>query len=474
MDTILSTLHGLVWGPVTILWILGIGLVLTVRLGVPQVRYLPRAFRLFFAPPKRINGTSPFRALCTALAATVGTGNLVGVAGAICLGGPGAIFWMWVSGFLGMATKYAEATLAVRYRKATPEGYVGGPMYVITQGLEPKFVPLAKLYCVLGLLASFGVGNATQISAIVSGVETVAGLRGLRLGPWGTLALGVILALVIGALLLGGAGRIGAVAETLVPVLSAGYILLCLGSLIANASQIPGAMAAIVRGAFCPRAVTGGALGSAFLALRTGCSRGVFTNEAGMGTASIAHAGAEVICPAQQGLMGVMEVFLDTMVICTLTALVILTSGIPIPYGVDAGMELTCAAFSAVYGGAATLFLSLALSCFAFATVLGWSLYGARCAQFLFGDSAWKGYAYAQSAVVVLGACLPSGRLWLGAEILNGLMALPNLLALGLLIPEIAALTEHYRTCLRRHLPGKPGILGPYKGRRGNHETKHT
>lgn len=172
--------------------------------------------------------------------------------------------------------------------------------------------------------------------------------------------------------------------------------------------------------------------------------------------------------------MGVMEVFLDTMVICTLTALVILTSGIPIPYGVDAGMELTCAAFSAVYGGAATLFLSLALSCFAFATVLGWSLYGARCAQFLFGDSAWKGYAYAQSAVVVLGACLPSGRLWLGAEILNGLMALPNLLALGLLIPEIAALTEHYRTCLRRHLPGKPGILGPYKGRRGNHETKHT
>lgn len=473
MDTILSALHGLVWGPVTILWILGIGLVLTIRLGAPQVRYLPRAFRLFFAQPKNQNGTSSFRALCTALAATVGTGNLVGVAGAICLGGPGAVFWMWVSGFLGMATKFAEATVAVRYRKATEEGYVGGPMYVITQGLGPKFVPLARIYCVLGLLASFGVGNATQISAVVSGVETVTDLWGGTLGTKGTLLLGTALAFAVGILLLGGARRIGAAAETLVPVLSAGYILLCLGALITNASRVPRAASAIVQGAFCPRAVTGGALGSAFLALRVGCSRGVFTNEAGMGTAAIAHGGAQVPHPAQQGLMGVMEVFLDTMVICTLTALVILTSGVPIPYGRDGGMALTTAAFGAVYGRAATVFLAVALSCFAFATVLGWGLYGARCAQFLFGDGAWKAYAYAQSGVVILGACLRADRVWLGAEILNGLMALPNLLALGLLIPEITALTEDYASCLRRHLPGKGDILGPYKGGGENHETKH-
>lgn len=471
MDTILSTLHGLVWGPVTILWILGIGFVLTLKLRFVQLRWLPRAVKQFFSPESSGEGTTPFRALCTALAATVGTGNLVGVAGAICLGGPGAIFWMWVSGFLGMATKYAEATLAVRYREKADDGYLGGPMYVISRGLGPKFLPLAKIYCLLGVLASFGVGNATQVSAMVSSIQTLLSLRGRALGFWGTLVLGLLLAIGVGALLLGGAGRIGAVAEGVVPVLSAGYILLCLGALGANASRLPGAVTAIFRSAFSPRAVTGGALAGGFQALRIGCSRGVFTNEAGMGTASIAHAGADVEYPAQQGLMGVMEVFLDTMVICTLTALVILTSGAAIPYGVDAGMALTSAAFSSVYGGAATVFLSLALSCFAFATILGWGLYGARCTQFLFGAQGWRPYALAQSAVVVLGACLRADRVWQGAEILNGLMALPNLLALGLLIPEITRLTGEYAAFLRRHLPGKQGILGPYKGRRGDYET---
>lgn len=471
MDTILSTLHSLVWGPVTILWILGIGLVLTIKLRFVQLRWLPRAMKQFFTPPSSKDGTSPFRALCTALAATVGTGNLVGVAGAICLGGPGAIFWMWVSGFLGMATKYAEATLAVRYRQKGSDGYIGGPMYVISQGLGTKYLPLAKLYCVLGLLASFGVGNATQISAVVDGIQSLASLHGQILGSRERLVLGAFLAGVVGFLLLGGVRRIGSVAEALVPVLSAGYILLCLGALLLNAPRIPGAVATIFRGAFTPRAVTGGALGSVFQALRIGCSRGVFTNEAGMGTASIAHAGADVSQPGQQGLMGIMEVFLDTMVICTLTALVILSSGTPIPYGVDAGMVLTSNSFYAVYGTVSTVFLAVALSCFAFATVLGWGLYGARCAQFLWGEKAWRPYAIIQSAVVVLGACVQADRLWLGAEILNGLMALPNLLCLGLMLPEIIRLTRAYDTFLRRHLPGKPGILRPYKGRRGNHET---
>lgn len=471
MDTFLTILHRLVWGPGTLVLILGIGLVLTLALKFVQLRWLPRAMGQFFAPAPSGEGTSSFRALCTALAATVGTGNLVGVAGAICLGGPGAIFWMWVSGFLGMATKYAEATLAVRYREKGSDGYRGGPMYVISRGLGSKFLPLAKLYCLLGLLASFGVGNATQISAMVSGFQQIAALGGLSLEGWGRFLIGVVLAVLIGLLLLGGARRIGRVAEGLVPVLSAGYILLCLGALLAHSSQILPALSSIFRGAFSPRAVTGGALGSAFQTLRIGCSRGVFTNEAGMGTAAIAHAGADTSHPARQGLMGVMEVFLDTIVICTLTALVILTSGVSIPYGTDAGMTLTSRAFSSVYGTATTLFLAIALSCFAFATVLGWSLYGARCAQFLWGEGAWKPYALAQSAVVVLGACLQAQRLWLGAEILNGLMALPNLISLGLLLPEITRLTREYDTLLRRHLPDKKGILGPYKGRRGNHET---
>ena len=465
MDRILSTLHGLVWGPVTIVWILGIGLGLTWHLGCPQARFLPRAFRLFFSPPRGEGGTSSFRALCTALAATVGTGNLVGVAGAISLGGPGAIFWMWVSGFLGMATKYAEATLAVRWRVKTGDGYVGGPMYVITRGLGEGFAPLARLYCLFGLLASFGVGNATQIGALVGGLNTLAALRGGTLSRGATLAVGLILALVIGTLLLGGTRRIGAVAEGLVPVLAAAYFLLCVGAIGANASRLPGAVRAIFRGAVSPRSVTGGAV-AGLGAVRTGCSRGVFTNEAGMGTASIAHAGAQVDHPAQQGLMGVMEVLLDTLVICTLTALVILTSGVPIPYGVDGGMDLTTDAFAVTYGPAATVFLCLALGCFAFATVLGWGLYGGSCARFLFGPEAWGPYVLAQSAVVVLGACLRADRVWLAAEILNGLMALPNLLALGLMMPEIAALTEEYASHLRRHPPEKPGILAPYKGRR--------
>ena len=425
--------------------ILGVGLFLTLRLGFPQLGLFPRAVGLFFRrmfAGKRDGGVSSFQALCTALAATVGTGNLVGVAGAICLGGPGAIFWMWVCAFFGMATKYAEAALAVRYRVKTPDGYAGGPMYTMAYGMGQRFRPLAKAYCVFGILAAFGVGNTAQVNAVVTGVNAAVSRFGGQPSRMGNLLMGLTLAVLAGFLLFGGAKRIGAAAETLVPLAAGAYLLLCVGVLLVFRRRIPIALGQILTGAFCPRAVTGGMLGSAFRALCVGCRRGVFTNEAGMGTASIAHACAEAE-PAEQGLMGMMEVFLDTIVICTLTALVILVSGVPVPYGVDTGAELTTRAFSQVYGAGASVFLAAALILFAVATILGWGLYGARCAQFLFGG--WKGFAAAQTAMVVLGAVLDTETVWQLSELANGLMALPNLICLAALTTELRRITKEYK-----------------------------
>ena len=425
--------------------ILGVGLFLTLRLGFPQLGLFPRAVGLFFRrmfAGKRDGGVSSFHAPCTALAATVGTGNLVGVAGAICLGGPGAIFWMWVCAFFGMATKYAEAALAVRYRVKTPDGYAGGPMYTMTYGMGQRFRPLAKAYCVFGILAAFGVGNTAQVNAVVTGVNAAVSRFGGQPSRMGNLLMGLTLAVLAGFLLFGGAKRIGAAAETLVPLAAGAYLLLCVGVLLVFRRRIPAALGQILTGAFCPRAVTGGMLGSAFRALCVGCRRGVFTNEAGMGTASIAHACAEAE-PAEQGLMGMMEVFLDTIVICTLTALVILVSGVPVPYGVDTGAELTTRAFSQVYGAGASVFLAAALILFAVATILGWGLYGARCAQFLFGG--WKGFAAAQTAMVVLGAVLDTETVWQLSELANGLMALPNLICLAALTTELRRITKEYK-----------------------------
>lgn len=458
MTKILSSVNAIVWGAPALVLILGVGLYLSLRLGFAQIRLLPRAFREFAAKlrpgkgPK--DGVSPFQALCTALAATVGTGNLVGVAGAICLGGPGAMFWMWVCGILGMATKYAEAVLAVRFREKTETGWAGGPMYVITRGMGKKFLPLARAYCLFGVIAAFGVGNAAQINAVVTGINGVLTRFGGAQTGCGNLILGLALAVLIGSMLLGGAKRIGAAAERLVPLAACGYILMCAGVLLAKAEAIPGAFAAILRGAFTPRAVTGGMLGSAFQALRIGCSRGVFTNEAGMGTASIAHASADVAHPAEQGLMGILEVFLDTLLICTLTALVILVSGVPVPYGTDAGAELTVRAFSEVYGDGAAVAIAIFLSLFAVATVLGWGLYGGRCAQFLFGSRAWKWFSMAQILVIVLGSVLDTATVWLLSETVNGLMAIPNLLALACLTPEVARLTKEYIKSDKRTVSG--------------------
>ncbi len=445
MTKILETIHGILCGVPALVLILGVGLFLSIRTGFPQFSLFSAAFRRFFRTLKG-NDRSSFRALCTALAATVGTGNLVGVAGAICIGGPGSIFWMWICALVGMTTKFAEATLAVRYRVKTGDGYAGGPMYMITRGMGQRWRWLAKVYCLLGVLASFGVGNAAQINAVVTGINGIAG-RDL------SISLGVLLAVLIGAMLLGGAKRIGQAAEMLIPFVSSAYILLCIGVLTARHQEIPHAFCSILQGAFSPKAVTGGMIGGAFQALRVGCSRGVFTNEAGMGTASIAHGGAEVSHPAEQGLMGIVEVFLDTIVICTLTALVILCSGIPIPYGTDVGGVLTADAFSAVCGGWAEVFLTGALCCFAFATVLGWGLYGGRCAQFLFGHRAWRVFAVAQTVVVLFGAMAETSQIWLFSELLNGLMAIPNLIALAVLSSELSRLTIEYKRKLGRNWP---------------------
>lgn len=448
MTKVLETVHSIVWGIPVLVLIIGVGVYLTCLTRFAQIRLLPRAMKAFFrklrSSPVEDGAVSPFQALCTALAATVGTGNLVGVAGAICIGGPGSVFWMWVCGLLGMATKFAEAALAVRWRIRTRDGFIGGPMYMISRGMGEKWRWMACVYSFFGIIAAFGVGNATQINAVITGVNGVLSNFGANPSRQGNLLMGTLLSVLVGAMLLGGAKRIGQAAEKLVPIASVGYILLCVGVLMVRFRAVPAAFAMIFRGAFAPQAVTGGVIGSMLRALRVGCSRGVFTNEAGMGTASIAHASAQVSHPAEQGLMGILEVFLDTIFMCTLTALAILVSGTVIPYGVDAGGALTVAAFTAVYGDLAAVFIAVALCCFAFATVLGWGLYGVRCAQFLFGPESGRYFAFLQTVTVLLSAVLETGTVWLLAEIVNGLMAVPNLIALACLSGDFCRLVTEF------------------------------
>lgn len=448
----------IVWGAPALILILGVGIFLTVRTDFAQFRLFPQAWHQFLTKlrgGREEEGVSSFQALCTALAATVGTGNLVGVAGAMTLGGPGAIFWMWICALLGMVTKFAEATLALRYRVREKGEYLGGPMYMIRNGLGRRWQWLAGVYAFFGVIAAFGVGNATQINAVITGINEVMTTFGGQESKTGNLVMGLILGALVGMMLMGGAKRIGTVAERLVPVASCGYILLSFGVLVLRAEAIPKALETIVRGAFSPRAVTGGAVGSGVLVLRIGVSRGVFTNEAGMGTASIAHASARVDHPVEQGLMGMMEVFLDTIVICTMTALVILVSGVQIPYGTDCGGSLTTDAFVSAYGQWVTVFLAVSLCCFAFATVLGWGFYGARCAQYLFGPGAWKIFAFIQTGVVLLSAILETGVIWSVSETVNGLMAIPNLIALIFLSPGLKKLTREYKMpkCLTKQAP---------------------
>lgn len=449
MEKVLETMNAFVWGIPALFGILGVGIYLSIQTGFAQFRLLPRAIRDFCemlrGKDRNKGDVSPFQALCTALAATVGTGNLAGVAGAMAIGGPGAIFWMWICALLGMMTKFAEATLSVRYRVKNDRGeWVGGPMYIIEHGMGSRWRWMASTYAFFGVVAAFGVGNATQINAVVGSVNQVLPILGWEETVLGNLLMGIILAILVCGILLGGMAGIGRAAEKLVPFASCLYLLLGFGVLIARAQALPGAFQTIVSGAFNPKAVTGGAIGSVLVGMRVGVSRGVFTNEAGMGTAGIAHGAAAVQHPAEQGLMGIMEVFLDTIVICTMTALVILVSGVPIPYGTDVGVILTTEAFVSVYGNWVSVMIALALCCFAIATVLGWGMYGARCAQYLFGSGVWKRFVLLQGLTVVAGAVLKTGTVWMLSETVNGLMALPNLVALAFLTPEVSRLTKAF------------------------------
>lgn len=454
MIQFLQWVNSVVWGLPALVLIIGVGIYLTLQTRFAQFRLFPKAMGSFLRPVFRTDSDSDKskrRALYTALAATVGTGNLAGVAGAIALGGPGAIFWMWVCGFLGMVTKLAEATLAVRYRRIGVDGEpMGGPMYMILQALKPRWHWLAYMYCFFGVVASFGVGNGTQINTVVGGIHSALHAFYIKENIFIDIGIGLVLGILILLVMSRGAKGIGQAAERLVPPAALFYVVLCLVALFIKADAVPGAFRSIITGAFSPRAATGGVLGSFFVSLRVGASRGVFTNEAGMGTAAMAHATASVSEPMEQGLMGIVEVFIDTIVICTMTALVILSSGITIPYGYDTGIVLTSQAFVHIFGQWVSICISIALCLFAFATVLGWGLYGLQCARFLFGDGCVKQFVFTQAVMAVVSAVISTGTLWLIADIVNALMAIPNLIVLAKLAPEVGMLACSYR---KRRLP---------------------
>ena len=388
IETINTAVNNFIWGVPAMVCIFGVGLYLSIRTNFLQIRKFPYAIkttlgRIFRKRDASDGAITPFQAVCTALAATVGTGNIAGVAGAIAIGGPGAIFWMWVSALFGMCTKYAEVTLAVHYREINANGeLVGGPMYYIKNGLSKKWHWLAYLFAAFGVLTVFGTGNATQVNTITTAINSALlnyNVISESAVSTSNLIIGIIIAILIAMILLGGIKRIGHVTEKLVPFMALLYILLGLGVILLNIQNVPAVFASIFRGAFQPRAVTGGIVLSMFTSLKKGVSRGIFSNEAGLGTGSIAHACADTKKPVKQGMFGIFEVFTDTIVICTLTALVILCSGVAVDYGKAAGAELTILGFTSTYGSWVSIFTAVAMCCFAFSTAVGWGLYGARC-----------------------------------------------------------------------------------------------
>ena len=453
IEAVNSAVNGFIWGVPAMVCIVVVGLYLSVGTGFIQLRRFGYAIRqtlgrVFDKTEAQDGSMTPFQAVCTALAGTVGTGNIAGVAGAIALGGPGAVFWMWMSALLGMCTKYSEVVLAVHYRERNAAGdWVGGPMYYIKNGLSRRWRSLAVMFSVFGTIAVFGTGNATQVNTIVTALDAALVNYGvLAEGKTGLfdLTAGVILALCVGLVLLGGIRRIGRFTEKLVPFMALLYIVLSLGVVLFRIGRVPAVFGAILSGAFRPEAVTGGVVGSLFISMRRGVSRGIFSNEAGLGTGSIAHAAADTGEPVRQGLFGIFEVFADTIVICTLTALVILLSGVDVPYGQAAGADLTIAGFTASYGRWVSLFTAVALICFAFSTIISWGLYGARCVEYLFGTWIVRPFMVAYALVAILGATVDLGLLWDISETFNGLMAIPNLTAVGLLSGTVFRLTREY------------------------------
>lgn len=443
-----QVVNGFIWGVPAMICIIGVGLLLSVRTRFIQIRKFGVAMKntvgkIFDKTQAKDGSMSPFQAVCTALAGTVGTGNIAGVAGAIALGGPGAIFWMWCSAFLGMCTKFSEVTLAIHFREKNSNGeYVGGPMYYIKNGLSKKWYFLAFLYAVFGVLTVFGTGNATQVNTIVASINSA--LMSFHIidgtNDKANLIFGIFIAALVAMVLLGGIKRIGQVTEKLVPFMAVLYIILALGVIIMNIEHVPAVFSEIFSGAFSPRAATGGVIGSMFLSMKKGVSRGIFSNESGLGTGSIAHACADTDNAVHQGMFGIFEVFMDTIIICTLTGLVILLAAPGITYGQAAGAELTISGFTSTYGSWVSIFTAVAMCCFAFSTIIGWGLYGSRCIEFLGGEKLVRPFLVIYSFVSIVGATINLGLLWDIADTFNGLMAVPNLIALLMLSGQVKKL----------------------------------
>ena len=432
------------------------GVLLTVRTGFIQFRRFGYAMKntvgkMFKKMEAGKGAVTPLQAVTTALAATVGTGNIVGTSQAIALGGYGAVFWLWLAALMGMVVKYSEVTLSIHYRQRDEHGdWVGGPMYYITKGLGPKWKWLAVLFAIFAVLASFGIGNMSQVNSITGSITDAINVffslsdQAIMVVRW---ILGISMALLIAMILIGGIKRIGSVTEKLIPFMSLLYILVCLIVLICHAQNIPGAFGKIFSAAFAPRAVMGAASGIALKqAIVWGLRRSAFSNEAGLGSAGIAHAAAETPSAVHQGLYGIFEVFMDTIVICSLTALTIICSGVEINFGVKPGSELIRAAFATVFGEQfSALFVAVALMLFAFSTVLGWALYGSRCIQYLFGGKSIRPYQIVFAIVIVIGCVSPIDVVWDLADTFNGLMAVPNFVAIFALSGVVAKLTkEHF------------------------------
>ena len=452
-----DTINGFVWGLPMMVLILGVGVYLTVRCGFPQFRHFIYIMKntlgkAFEKTEKKEGAISPFKAMCTALAASIGTGNIAGVSGAIAIGGPGAVFWMWVSALLGMCTKFAEVTLAVNYREKNHDGdWVGGPMYYITNGLGKGWKWLAVLFACFGALAAFGIGNMTQINTIASTVNTaIAGVIPTTESQQTIIAwvVAIICALICAFVLLGGIQRLADVTSLMVPFMAVIYIIGALIIIVCNIGDLPEALKAIFVGAFTPSAVSGGLAGVGIkMAITKGVGRGIFSNEAGLGSAPIAHAAADVNHPVEQGIFGVFEVFMDTIVVCTMTAMVVLLGvGVQnIEYGNDIGANLTIMGFQSVFSGALPgIAVAICLTLFALSTVLTWALYGTRCVEYLFGYKVAKVYQVIFCLFACIAGTVELSLAWSIADTLNGLMAIPNLIALALLSPITIKLTKEY------------------------------
>ncbi|MEI4355630.1 sodium:alanine symporter family protein [Streptococcus suis] len=439
MLELFKAINNLVWGPPLLILLVGTGVYFTLRLGMFQVSKLPTAFRLIFSSDQSGQGdVSSFAALCTALAATVGTGNIVGVATAITTGGPGALFWMWVAAFFGMATKYAEGFLAIKYRTKDANGQAaGGPMHYITLGMGQKWKPLAVFFAVSGVLvALLGMGTFSQVNSIASSMSSSFGLA--------PQLVSIVTAISIAFFIFGGIEKISDVSTKIVPFMAILYILASLIVLVVHWNELLPTLGLVLKSAFSPAAAVGGFVGATVKeAIQRGIARGVFSNESGLGSAPIAAAAAKSDNPVEQGLISMTGTFIDTIIICTLTGLTILVTGQWSVKGLE-GAPLTQAAFATVFGNAGSIALTISLVLFAFTTILGWSYYGERCIEFLFGTKSILPYRLLFVAMVALGGFLKLDLIWTIADIVNGLMALPNLIALLALSPVIIKETRQY------------------------------